>query len=155
LPEKIGNVAEMGINRNSQRLKEARWASAFAKACDDGSVIVPGHEGRQYRVRKTNPLGFTCHEGRRPCWGNSSGVCYHVLAAAIYIAREKYKAELALCGSKRKARLLARLGGQAKRIRSAQSGRDFWVVWRNRNDLPKPATQRKEKIGRKRRGCRR
>jgi len=118
-----------------ERFKEARWAACFARRNEDGSVVVPGHKGRQYLVRRHNPLGFTCHEqGRRPCWGNRSGVCYHVLAAVIFVAREKYKAKLALCKTKEKAERVARFGGVPKRIRSAQSGESFWIVWRKSDE---------------------
>jgi len=99
--------------------------------------LVPGHEGRQYKVtlKRNGGLRAECQQVGSimhftACKGNSHCVCYHVLAACIVSASEQGK-ELRWCLHKSDAERLNRIGGKVFTVKSAQSGKVAYGVVRD------------------------
>jgi hypothetical protein len=128
--------------------ESARRVVEFIKLYDfdkDGKplhALVPGHGAQYYQVemdrrpfkldsaatircRCINPdLGESCK-------GNSHGVCYHSVGAVIRAA-EKMGCTIALCDSLEGAWTVAAIGGTVMCIRSVQSNKEIFAVYRKK-----------------------
>lgn len=97
-------------------------------------AIVPGHKGRSYEVRigrrgSVVSAKCFCKSDDSDCKGNSGGVCYHVGAALLSSASKLVpKVKVAFCNNKTDAQKLVNIAGKMFLLRSAQSGKQVWVV---------------------------
>jgi len=113
--------------------QSARKASEFCRVMSFDKhnkphvIIVPGHDGAQYRViiRREKGLTVECHKvlgnlGFEACPGNSNGhICYHAMAALLYAA-ELAEQQVALCEKSASAMRLTNLGWKAWPVKSFQ-----------------------------------
>lgn len=123
-------------------ISSARKAKEFCKVARsdaDGTIVrVPGHEGRLYFVKvspNTSVISITCREkNHSECKGNSSSICYHSLAAVLFL-----NPGAKLCETASDAENLANLGGTAMVIHSTQSGRGAGVVLKHYENIDEKA----------------
>lgn len=103
-------------------------------------LSVPGHDGRKYEVivrRFNGGLTFECRQvtsiGHVPCKGQSSGkLCYHSLAALLYLAKSQ-GCTLKIAQSKDDATKLLNLGGNLFCFAAHQAPFDkmAWGIFQN------------------------
>lgn len=104
----------------AERVNEARKAAAFALVVDENTVVLPGHDGKQYQVvveRGDGVVACSCSTiwpTFEPCPSRFSrnNICYHGIAAVIALATEA-KVKVAVADVEPKARKLANLGARA------------------------------------------
>ena len=94
-------------------------------------VIVPGHQGRSYRVTITRNghLGVSCEQiAGGPCQGNSNGtLCYHSLTT-LMVAAEAQGYSVSWHPTEREASQ----NGEAHRVYSVQSSGTTWIALRGK-----------------------
>lgn len=127
--------------RFSERKLNAKSAAKFAAVADRTynnhikSVIVPGHDGKQYLVIFTFQAGeiaMECHTktgvGLIPCKGGNVAVCYHMMAAIVRAAEESKKS-VSFCQTQDVAERLAKLGGKVFKLVSRKNPENnLWAV---------------------------
>jgi len=95
---------------------------------------VPGSGGKMYQViiRKRGTLSTECNldvgaAGFTKCQGNIRTVCYHSLAALVFVAKKSGKT-IKICKDRVDAEKLSNLGGKAYEVKSWQGGHSMWIV---------------------------
>lgn len=148
---------------NIQEAKKISGFCSIARIDGTGTVVrVPGHSGRVYFV-KVSPrwdlgeIQVECRHGKTKsgkgghgCPGNSKSVCYHSLAAVLFLQNQGRRKKLAvLCGTIEDAKRLANLKndpahiGNSYRIVSAQSGAEAGIVIPSSRKMAKRAANAK------------
>lgn len=139
--------ASTSTYRGLHSLQHNRYAKAYAASLFAAEIerderqsvlIVPGTLAQQYRVRITRLVGSPevvcdCNHADNglPCSGMGKTVCYHSIAAVIYLAisRKDKKQSAYVCDSEEKADRLVRLGGQKIKLSGLITNtRPVWVV---------------------------
>lgn len=136
-------MVEVILNKNGRKaepmnINSAKRAEEFVnilRADKKGRITratVPGHKGKMYAVtirRSRGVMTSTCVTGGEECQGNKHNLCYHTIAALLASGnRGVPKVKLAFCDTEEHAQNLANLGGRYFPLRSAQSGKEAWVV---------------------------
>ena len=120
----------------TDQVQKAKSAELFSKILTDDKtkivVIVPGSEGKQYRVivrLAPGKVETECHlltgSGDIVCKGNEHSLCYHSLTA-IRVAVHARNRDIRFCGDEAAATLLSRVGGKAVVIESRDSKKTRW-----------------------------
>lgn len=131
-----------------ERVEKARAAVRFSAILQNGSVAktisVPGTDSKRYdvilrkRTGKPTYLEAECLldvPGQMSCPGNQNSLCYHSMAAAIYLM-EQNGFQVSVAHSKEDSRLLFRifkgkgLDVRGIELRSRDSQRSVWLVLR-------------------------
>lgn len=126
----------------SERLELAKKASVFAHIQSRDPlgrakvVLVPGHEGKRYRVilrwtktRVSAECALDSVIGPVPCLGGSQTLCYHGLSAILAAFRDR-NYNLAISENALGLKRLRSVGGVLIGLESWQSGKVVWALAR-------------------------
>ena len=125
------------------RIKDARMLASLAKVQKTNkagkitSLTIPGSNAKSYDEiirRRNGTLTVQCllntSGGYLACKGNSVSLCYHAIGGAIAVVEQSGYKVVAIADQRANALKLTNFGSKMVEVRSWQSGKPLWMLYK-------------------------